>query len=66
MKRRADSAFGLHFDFHANPERCGASAIGGTLREDKRFSGSGHAGNEGHGTGLVCGAGLLLLCQRGG
>ena len=34
IKRRSESCFGLHFDFHANPERCGASAIGGTLREE--------------------------------
>ncbi len=33
MKRRSDSYFGLHFDFHASPEKC-PSPIGGTLREE--------------------------------
>ncbi|MBQ8955097.1 MAG: hypothetical protein IJ048_13385 [Clostridia bacterium] len=34
IKRRSQSFFGLHFDFHASPERSGASPIGGTLREE--------------------------------
>ena len=34
MKRRADSFFGLHFDFHASPEKCPAP-IGGTLKEEE-------------------------------
>lgn len=33
MKRRSDSYFGLHFDFHASPEKC-PSPIGGTLKEE--------------------------------
>lgn len=33
MKRRKDSAFGLHFDFHANPEGC-PRPIGETLKEE--------------------------------
>jgi len=32
MKRRSDSAFGLHFDFHATPQRC--NAVGATLKEE--------------------------------
>ena len=32
MKRRSESAFGLHFDFHANPEK--GAVIGATLREE--------------------------------
>ena len=34
LKRRCESCFGLHFDFHASPDRIGASAVGGTLREE--------------------------------
>ncbi len=33
MKRRSDSYFGLHFDFHASPEKC-TSPIGSTLKEE--------------------------------
>lgn len=33
MKRRSDSYFGLHFDFHASPERSPAP-IGATLKEE--------------------------------
>ena len=33
MKRRSESFFGLHFDFHANPKGC-TSPIGGTLKEE--------------------------------
>ena len=33
MKKRADSFFGLHFDFHASPAKCTAP-IGGTLKEE--------------------------------
>ena len=32
MKRRSDSAFGLHFDFHASPAP--GKVIGATLMED--------------------------------
>ena len=32
MKRRSESVFGLHFDFHANPEK--GAVIGATLREE--------------------------------
>ncbi len=32
MKRRADSAFGLHFDFHANPAT--GAVVGATLKEE--------------------------------
>lgn len=34
MKRRSDSYFGLHFDFHASPERATAP-IGATLKEEE-------------------------------
>ena len=34
MKRRSESFFGLHFDFHASPERCKAP-IGATLKEEE-------------------------------
>ena len=33
-KRRSESCFGLHFDFHATPGRAGGRAVGGTLREE--------------------------------
>lgn len=33
MKKRADSFFGLHFDFHASPAKCTAP-IGATLKEE--------------------------------
>ncbi|MBQ2955836.1 MAG: alpha-L-fucosidase [Clostridia bacterium] len=33
MKRRSDSYFGLHFDFHASPQKCKAP-IGSTLKEE--------------------------------
>ncbi len=33
-KKRSESCFGLHFDFHATPERIGDAAVGGTLREE--------------------------------
>ena len=32
MKRRSESSFGLHFDFHASPER--GKVIGATLKEE--------------------------------
>ena len=32
MKRRADSAFGLHFDFHASPAP--GKVVGATLKEE--------------------------------
>lgn len=34
MKRRKDSFFGLHFDFHASPESC-PDPIGATLKEEE-------------------------------
>ena len=33
MKKRSDCVFGLHFDFHANPQAC-PGPIGATLREE--------------------------------
>ena len=32
MKRRSESSFGLHFDFHASPAR--GKVIGATLKEE--------------------------------
>lgn len=34
MKRRSDSFFGLHFDFHASPAGAAGAPVGGTLREE--------------------------------
>ena len=35
VKRRAESFFGLHFDFHATPEKCAGVSVGETLSEDE-------------------------------
>ena len=33
-KLRKDSFFGLHFDFHAHPERCKGHILGENLKEE--------------------------------
>ena len=35
MKRRSESFFGLHFDFHASPEGAAGTSIGATLKEEE-------------------------------
>ena len=35
MKRRRESFFGLHFDFHASPEGAAGTAVGATLKEEE-------------------------------
>ena len=35
MKRRRESFFGLHFDFHASPQGAAGTSIGATLKEEE-------------------------------
>ncbi len=35
MKRRSESYFGLHFDFHASPAGAGEAGVGATLKEEE-------------------------------